>query len=90
MHYIFESIIMGIVIGIVGICVYIAETRMYGRCSPSVKKLSGFFITLFITGALSHILLEIGGGNSWYCYRGNACNMNSVSSQLSFWKLLFK
>ena len=88
MHYIFESIIVGIVIGIVGICVYIAETQMYGRCLPSVTKLSGFFITLFMTGALSHILLEIGGGNNWYCNYGNACNI-SPSARLSFWNLLF-
>ena len=90
MHYIFEGIIMGIIIGIVGISVFIAETQMYGMCLPSVKKLSGLFITLFMTGALSHILLEIGGGNSWYCYGGHACNMNPVASQLSLWKLLFK
>jgi hypothetical protein len=89
MHYIFESIIVGIVIGIVGICVYIAETQMYGRCLPSVKKLSGLFINLFITGALSHILLEIVGGNNWYCYRGHACNIEP-GARLSFWKLLFK
>jgi len=90
MHYIFESIIVGIVIGIVGISVYIAEAHMYGNNRPSVKKLTGFFITLFITGALSHILFEIGGGNNWYCYKGYACNISPMSEQLSFWKLLFK
>jgi len=89
MHYIFEGIIMGIIIGIVGISVFIAETHMYGRSRPSVKKLSGLFINLFITGVLAHILLEIGGGNNWYCYRGHACNMEP-GARLSFWKLLFK
>jgi len=77
MHYIFESIIVGIVIGIVGICVYIAEIRMYGRCLPSVTKLSGLYINLFITGALSHILFEKLGGNEWYCKNGYACNWAS-------------
>ena len=32
-------------------------------------------ITLFIVGALFHLIAEFSGVNKWYCRNGNACSV---------------
>lgn len=32
-------------------------------------------VSMFITGAVFHLIAEFSGVNKWYCKNGNACNV---------------
>ena len=77
MNIIVEAIVVGIVIVIVGTIVGAFVGMLLGTDLPPVckdwNKNYAMEMSLFLTGALSHLLFEYTGANKWYCRNGIAC-----------------
>ena len=71
-----EAIAVGIVVVIVGLIV----SSFIGMFHKQTKKACQDWnknhimeISLFLIGALTHLVCEFTGVNKWYCKNGNAC-----------------
>ena len=77
MNIIVEAIVVGVVIVIVGTVVSALVGMVLGTDLPPVcrdwNKNYAMEMSLFLTGALSHLLFEYTGANKWYCRNGIAC-----------------
>jgi hypothetical protein len=75
MHYIKESIFVGILVGVIGLIVstsimFLTDDKF------TVKKYTfwpSVLASFVITGIISHIIFEIVGINKWYCKNGYSC-----------------
>ena len=77
-----EAFIIGLTTVLVGMVIsYIAM----GDKARKFEHWGGVAITFFLTGALTHILYQWTGWNTWYCKHGQAClpsaNANANNSQ---------
>ena len=48
---------------------------LFNMLSEKVSKKDNLIISLFIVGAVFHLIAEFSGINKWYCKNGNACNV---------------
>jgi len=72
-----EALVVGIMLVVVGTIVAWPVGRIFGVDLPPVCKdwnrNFSMEISLFLTGALSHLAFEFLGLNAWYCRNGTAC-----------------
>ena len=69
MNILNEAIVVGLVVVIVGLL-----TKKTLNClEVNLPSEYEEYITLFLIGAISHVLFEFLGFNKWYCENGNAC-----------------
>ena len=48
---------------------------LFNILSEKFTKNDNIAVTLFIVGALFHLIAEFTGLNKWYCLNGNACSV---------------
>jgi membrane-bound ClpP family serine protease len=72
-----EALVVGVATVLVGSIVGLLVGKVLGSDLPSVckdwNKKYAMEISLFLTGAVLHLLFELVGGNKWYCKNGVAC-----------------
>tara|TARA_B100000925_G_scaffold281214_1_gene252743 strand:+ start:1288 stop:1527 length:240 start_codon:yes stop_codon:yes gene_type:complete len=72
-----EALVVGVATVVVGSIVGLVVGKVLGSDLPSVckdwNKKYAMEISLFLTGAVLHLLFELVGGNKWYCKNGVAC-----------------
>jgi membrane-bound ClpP family serine protease len=72
-----EALVVGVATVVVGSIVGLLVGKVLGSDLPSVckdwNKKYAMEISLFLTGAVLHLLFELVGGNKWYCKNGVAC-----------------
>ena len=68
MQLVYETVSIGVLVVIIGHFVMKAVSQI-----PMVEDKMKPFVSLFITGALVHLVCEFSGVNRWYCKNGNAC-----------------
>jgi hypothetical protein len=77
MKLILEALTVGVITVIVGFFVGFGVGKLFSSDLPKVckkwNKNHVMEISLFITGALIHLLCEFSGINRWYCKNGVAC-----------------
>ena len=77
MNLLFEAIAVGIVVLAVGTLVGFIMGKFMKVDLPKAcrqwNKNHIMELSLFITGALTHVIFELLGLNKWYCIHGRAC-----------------
>jgi Na+/H+-translocating membrane pyrophosphatase len=68
MQLVYETVSIGVLVVVIGHFVMKAVTN-----SSMVEDKMKPVVSLFITGALVHLICEFSGVNRWYCENGNAC-----------------
>lgn len=68
-----ETAVVGIATAVVGLIVSTLWMRLGEGKAPSQRTLYNVGLSLFVTGALVHLLAEASGVNKWYCKNGAAC-----------------
>lgn len=77
MNLLFEAVAVGIVVVVVGVLVGFVLGKTMNVDLPKAcrqwNKNHIMELSLFITGALTHVFFELLGLNNWYCKHGRAC-----------------
>ena len=62
-----EGIAVGISVLLVGILVRYLIAKLRGNSTSFIFTNRGMWISLFLTGFIVHVVLDILGLNAWYC-----------------------
>lgn len=77
MHYLYEALIVGILVAVIGNLAVILVGKRFSVELPDIcntwNKYYTMEVSLFITGFLTHVFCELVGINLWYCRNGFAC-----------------
>ena len=68
-----EAIVVGVVCLVMGIITHIVLHYTFKYFKVNINKHFVFYLTLFVSGVLVHVLFDLLGGNKWYCKHGMAC-----------------
>ena len=68
-----EALVVGVVCLVMGIITHIIIHYILKYFKININKHFVFYLTLFVSGVLVHVLFDLFGGNKWYCKHGMAC-----------------
>jgi hypothetical protein len=76
-----EGIAVGIFTTAVGLVVsMIVKNLPLPKDKTNWNRYHVMELSLFVTGFAAHVLLQITGGNAWYCEHGSACKNSQTIS----------
>lgn len=68
-----EALVVGVVCLVMGIITHTVIHYTFKYFKVNINKYFVFYITLFVSGVLVHVLFDLFGLNKWYCKHGMAC-----------------
>ena len=70
--FLVEAFVVGAVVTLMGIPSSMISTRILPMKNDDYRKI--MYLSLFLTGFLTHVVFEVLKINKWYCTNGIACS----------------